>query len=130
MPPQEPGLDGSWMVSITRPDGRRGTALLTFSPDGSLMRSGDLHPLESPGHGAWVRTGEREFDLTYVTLQFDPERNLVGSRSANIRLTLSVGLDEFAGVARVKTMDLEDNLLTTSGEIPLQGKRLQVEPYA
>jgi hypothetical protein len=120
------GLVGAWIVTASRPAGV-GKNLLTFSSDGTFFRSGDTHPVLSGGHGAWKRVGDKEFDATYIAFRFDENRKWIGSTKTRIHIIPGPGSNEFSGVARVSTLDLQDKDLGTS-EVRLDGKRIQVEP--
>jgi hypothetical protein len=120
------GMVGAWVVTASRPAGV-GKNLLTFSSDGTFFRSGDTHPMLSGGHGSWKRVGDREFDATYIAFRFDQDRKWIGSTKTRIHVVSGPGEDEFAGVAKVSTRDLQDNEIATS-EVRLEGKRIQVEP--
>ena len=122
-----PGLVGAWIVTVSRPAGV-GKNLLTFSSDGTFFRSGDTHPVLSGAHGAWKRVGDREFDATYIAFRFDENRKWIGSTKTRIHIIPGPGDNEFTGVAKVSTRDLQDNEVGTS-EVRLQGKRIQVEPF-
>ena len=121
------GLIGAWIVTASRPGGV-GKNLLTFSSDGTFFRSGDTHPVLSGAHGAWKRVGDREFDATYIAFRFDENRKWIGSTKTRIHIIAGPGDNEFTGVAKVSTRDLQDNEVGTS-EVRLQGKRIQVEPF-
>jgi hypothetical protein len=121
------GLIGAWIVTASRPAGV-GKNLLTFSSDGTFFRSGDTHPVLSGGHGAWKPVGEKEFDATYIAFRFDQDRKWIGSTKTRIHIISGPGDDEFAGVAKVSTRDMQDNEIGMS-EVRLQGKRIQVEPF-
>ena len=121
------GLVGAWIVTASRPSGV-GKNLLTFSSDGTFFRSGDTHPMLSGGHGAWKRVGDREFDATYIAFRFDQDRKWIGSTKTRIHIIPGPGDNEFSGVARVSTRDLNDDETGTS-EVRLEGKRIQVEPF-
>jgi hypothetical protein len=121
------GLIGAWIVTASRPGGV-GKNLLTFSSDGTFFRSGDTHPVLSGAHGAWKKVGDREFDATYIAFRFDENRKWIGSTKTRIHIIAGPGEDEFTGVAKVSTRDLQDNEVGTS-ETRLQGKRIQVEPF-
>jgi hypothetical protein len=120
------GLVGAWIVTASRPGGV-GRNLLTFSSDGTFFRSGDTHPTLSGGHGAWVRAGDSEFDATYIAFRFDQDRKWIGSTKTRIHIVPGPGGNEFTGVARVSTRDLQDKELGTS-EVRLEGRRIQAEP--
>ena len=121
------GLIGAWIVTASRPAGV-GKNLLTFSSDGTFFRSGDTHPVLSGAHGAWKRVGDREFDATYIAFRFDENRKWIGSTKTRIHIVAGPGDNEFTGVAKVSTLDLQDKEVGTS-EVRLDGKRIQVEPF-
>jgi len=119
------GLVGAWIVTVSRPTGV-GKNLLTFSSDGTFFRSGDTHPVLSGGHGVWKQAGDSEFDATYIAFRFDQDRKWIGSTKTRIHITPGPGNNEFRGVAKTSTRDLQDNEIGMS-EVRLEGKRIQVE---
>ena len=121
------GLVGAWIVSASRPGGV-GKNMLTFSSDGTFFRSGDTHPVLSVAHGAWKRVGDNEYDATYIAFRFDQEGKWIGSNKTRIRIVSSESGNDFKGVAKVSTRDLQDNEISTS-ESRLEGKRIPVEPF-
>jgi len=121
------GLIGAWIVTASRPAGV-GKNLLTFSSDGTFFRSGDTHPVLSGAHGAWKRVGDREFDATYIAFRFDENRKWIGSTKTRIHIIPGPGDNEFTGMAKVSTRDLQDKEVGTS-EVRLEGKRIQAEPF-
>ncbi len=121
------GLVGAWIVTASRPGGV-GKNLLTFSSDGTFFRSGDTHPVLSGAHGAWKRAGDKAFDATYIAFRFDQSGKWIGSNKTRIHIVPGPGDNEFRGVAKVSTRDLQDNEVGTS-EVRLEGKRIQVEPF-
>jgi len=72
--------------------------------------------------------GDSEFDATYIAFRFDENRKWIGSTKTRIRIIAGPGDNEFIGVAKVSTLDLQDKEVGTS-ESRLQGKRIQVEPF-
>ena len=121
------GLVGAWIVTASRPGGV-GKNLLTFSSDGTFFRSGDTHPVLSGAHGTWKQVGDGKFDATYIAFRFDENRKWIGSTKTRIHIIAGPGDNEFTGVAKVSTRDLQDNEVGTS-ETRLQGNRIQVEPF-
>jgi hypothetical protein len=121
----EPGLVGAWIVTVSRPAGV-GKNLLTFSSDGTFFRSGDTHPILSGGHGSWKPSTAGGFDATYIAFRFDDNRRWIGSTRTRIPIVPGADRDAFTGVARVSTLDLQDQELGVS-EVRLQGKRIQAE---
>lgn len=69
-------LDGSWVVDATVEGEPPLKGLITFTRDGSLVETVFL-PFVSPGHGAWVRTGNRRFAITNVYLVSDASQQLL-----------------------------------------------------
>jgi hypothetical protein len=124
---EQASLVGAWIVTASRPAGV-GKNLLTFSSDGTFFRSGDTHPVLSGGHGAWKRMSDKEFDATYVAFRFDQSGKWIGSTKTRIRIVPGPGPNEFTGVAKVSTRDLQDKEISAS-EVRLEGKRIQVEPF-
>jgi len=121
------GLVGAWIVTASR-SGGVGKNLLTFSSDGTFFRSGDTHPILSGAHGTWKRVSDKEFHATYIAFRFDQSGKWIGSTKTRIHIIPGPGDDEFTGVAKVSTRDLEDKEVATS-ETRLAGKRIQVEPF-
>jgi len=120
------GLVGAWIVTASRPAGV-GKNLLTFSSDGTFFRSGDTHPVLSGAHGVWKRAGDGEFDATYIAFRFDQSGKWIGSTKTRIHIVSGPGGNEFTGVAKVSTRDLQDTEVGTA-EVRLEGRRIQVEP--
>jgi len=125
--PGSEGLVGAWIVTASRPGGV-GKNLLTFSSDGTFFRSGDTHPALSGGHGAWQRAGDKAFDATYVAFRFDQDRKWVGSTKTRIHIVPGPDANEFSGVAKVSTRNLQDAEIGSS-EVRLEGRRIQVEAF-
>jgi hypothetical protein len=121
------GLVGAWIISANRASGV-GKNLLTFSSDGTFFRSGDTHPVYSGGHGAWKRTGEREFDATYIAFTFDQTGKWIGSNKVRIHIVQGPGDNEFTAATKATILDLQDNVVRAV-EGRLAGKRIQVEPF-
>ena len=121
------GLVGAWIATASRPAGV-GKNMLTFSSDGTFFRSGDTHPVLSGAHGAWKQVADKEFDATYIAFRFDQNGKWIGSTKTRIHIIAGPGDNEFMGVARVSTRDLQDKEIATS-ETRLEGKRIQVEPF-
>ena len=52
----------------------------------------------------------------------------IGSTLTRIHIVPGPGDNEFTGVAKVSTRDLQDKEIATS-EVRLEGKRIQLEPF-
>src|ERR1044071_5276860 len=125
--PLNESLVGAWIVTASRPAGV-GKNLLTFSSDGTFFWSGDTHPVPSGAHGAWKRVGDKEFDATYIAFRFDQSGKWIGSTKTRIHIIPGPGDNDFTGVAKVSTRDLQDNETATS-ETGREENRIQVEPF-
>jgi hypothetical protein len=120
-------LEGSWTLDITVvATGAKRTTLLTFNPDGTVVTTGSDHPTRSPGHGARVRTGDREFVATWWQLLFDQEGTYSGKLRNRLHLQLNGTLDEMDAQGQPETFDLAGNLLT-SGHTATHGARIRAE---
>src|SRR6266508_1842861 len=60
-----PELEGSWEVTVNPDGGEPIVDLATFTSGGGIINS-DPDPNLSTGHGTWVRTGGREFGVTFI----------------------------------------------------------------
>jgi hypothetical protein len=93
-------LAGSWsgLVTGTNPPGLPPfTDLITFTSDGSVIECRRLFvpaspfgPLmETPGHGAWVRVANRQFDIHFVfLLQAATSGSDIGTDNIDLRVSL------------------------------------------
>ena len=71
-----PELEGTWLVTVTIPDGPPPFAsLATYARGGALTISdSSLSPaLGNVYQGTWVRTGAREFGFTFLGFQYDAQ---------------------------------------------------------
>lgn len=121
------GLVGAWIVTAHRARGV-GKNLLTFSSDGTFLRSGDTHPVYSGGHGAWERVGDREFEASYIAFRFDENRKWIGSNLTRIRIIQGPSDNEFTATTKTSRHDLQDKEISTA-QGRLTGRRIQVEPF-
>ena len=64
-----------------------------------------------------------------MALRYDADRNFIGTRKTNVRLTLNEAMDEFTGQTRGTVFDPDGNVIS-SGQNTIQGTRLRVEPFA
>ena len=128
LPKKVPLLVGTWRVVFDRPPGPRGTALVTFTSDGTSVRTTDRHPVMSASHGVWMQVGEREFQATWHAFQFDENGTYVGNQKASFRVTFGPDGNQFTGVARGTTHAFDGTLRATVAG-PFEGNRIVVEPY-
>lgn len=126
----QPGqvLEGSWMTDVTNLEtGARQITLYTFMSDGTLISSNKDHPVRGPAHGAWVRTGDREFAVTFVRLRFDTDGNFIGTQKLRAQFTLHATLDEFTSQSQNEFFGVDGNFETSNMTTGL-ARRIKVEP--
>jgi hypothetical protein len=90
---------------------------------------------ESPGYGQWVRTGNHEFAITFVGLEYGVDANTgallgtstTGTYKVRANVSLADDAEEFTGPFKTEIFDLNGNLqFTVDGTVT--GKRVVVEP--
>ncbi|MBI3951390.1 MAG: hypothetical protein HY314_13145 [Acidobacteria bacterium] len=121
-------LEGSWIATVTPTGGQAPfKALLTFTTDGGLIQTDTSPEFETPGHGEWVRTGDRQFTIGFVNLLFDDQGEFGGTKEIRENITLNDTSDEYTGVSRVDFFDANGNLIRSTSA-RTQGTRIHVEP--
>ncbi len=138
-------IEGSWNITVTAvnlPDDPTFTSLLTVIPGGTVVESrrlyvplGPLGPmLETPGHGAWVKTGDHTYRIVFTFLlqgaPNHPDPALAGSSLGTDNISMHVQLDHsgdrFAGEFESEIRDPEGNVVFTfSG--PVEAARISAE---
>jgi hypothetical protein len=118
---------GVWVVSSTRAGQIPNGVLLTIHPDGTLLRIGTNHPTEAPGVGVWEQVGERVYNFSYVSLQFDAAGAFAGRRKASLQFTLDSSGQTLAGTGVVAFFDAND-VPGDSTPADIVGTRMAVEP--
>ena len=118
-------MEGTWVVTLT---GSPTRILQTFHADGTMVVV-TSNFLQSVAVGEWVRTGDRQFDVTYIRHRWDTGGNLLGSLKTRTRLTLNETLDEWSGSVKADNFDLDGNFVSSLGGVgTLQAKRIGIEP--
>jgi hypothetical protein len=87
-----PDVTGSWVLEI-KPSPGGGLppeikGLITFDEGGGCVETIILPPV-TPAHGAWLRTGRREFTFSIVHHLVDPGGNFVGTVKPRLAQPLS-----------------------------------------
>lgn len=90
-------LIGAWVVNSTRQGVVPNGLLYLVLPGGGFVRTSNAHPTESPGLGAWQRTGAGGYEVTYQALEFDPTGAFQGYRKSWLQLTLDSSGSSFRG---------------------------------
>jgi hypothetical protein len=123
---------GAWFSTVTPTVIPPFVGLGTFTADGGLVNTTSLSlgtPLESPGHGRWVRTGRRMYAATFFTISADAAGNHILTFKVRANLTLSADGNEFNGVFQVDVFDPNGGPLgSDTGTI--RSRRIEVEPLS
>jgi hypothetical protein len=121
---------GAWFSTVTPTVIPPFVGLGTFTADGGMVNTTSLSlgtPLESPGHGRWVRTGRRTYDVTFFTVTADAAGNHILTSKVRAKLRLSADGNEFTGVFQVDVFDPNGGLLA-SDTGAIRSRRIEVEP--
>jgi hypothetical protein len=102
-------LRGTWLVSVTRSDGLVLHALDTFLEGGDMFV--DSTTALSPGHGAWTKTGERQFTADFVLFRFDAPatRQYIGTTEVTSKIQLDPAGTTFQSMDTIQRFDASGN---------------------
>jgi hypothetical protein len=121
---------GAWLTNVTPTLQPAFVGLGTFNSDGTLTNTTSAalaFPTETPGHGAWVRTGRHTFAVTFVALIGDAAGSIFATAKVRATLTIGESGDEFTGVFRIDLID-PSGVLIVSDTGTVHGTRIKVEP--
>ncbi len=135
-------LVGSWLVAGTATGAPASPPrlLVSFVPGGVALRSA---PLQQPAptalgsdkmfisstHGAWSRTGETSFGLTFHGFAFNANGEYLARQRIRVAVELNDNQDGFTGDARTDYFGPDGGVLA-SGTATVEGTRIQVESLA
>ncbi len=125
---KRPALVGTWRVVFERPPGPPGNAIVTFTSDGTSVRTTDRSPVMSPSHGVWKQLNEREFMASWIAFQFDEKGTWIGNQKASFVIRFGSNSDDFTGEAEGTNTSL-DGRVTAKIVGPFRGIRVALEPY-
>jgi hypothetical protein len=124
-----PQLEGSWLVTVTIPDGPPPfRAIETFAAGGALVVTDGATP-PSVGHvyqGTWARTGRNQFGFTFLGLQYDAAGVFSNFIRVRITLTFEPNGDAYNGVGTVEGLDPDQNV-TFSADLTTHGTRINAQ---
>ncbi len=119
---------GSWNTEVLIPNlNVMFPALMTFNSDGNLIADETPSPLETSGHGAWIKTGGNEGAYTFYYLvgdAADPAKWTRGKVSGSIKL--SPQADKWSGPFKIIVLDQNGNT-TFSADGKMSATRINVE---
>lgn len=126
-------LAGTWIGTVIRPAPLSPvTSLQAYTDTGSVIEWGnDASGVgRSPQFGTWERIGGRLYAASGTFFRFNPATGAyVGSMKINRKLRLSDDGQSFTGVARVLTLDLSGNVVS-SFVARSTGVRMELEQIA
>ena len=128
-PESSQSLAGAWNVKIEfdTPGVEGCTAPGMTTADGGVMAAG-CSLAESAGYGHWVRTGSRQFGITFIGQGFDLANGAVNSTykvRANVRLTQD--RQQFSGPFVTDVFAPDGTLVFTASGL-VTADRVNVEP--
>ena len=97
-----PTLEGSWEITVMPDGGAPITDLATFTRGGGLINS-DPDPNLSTGHGTWVKTGGREFTVTFIHF-LSNQGAALGTVKVRAVIQLDRQTDTFSGPFRTDVL--------------------------
>jgi hypothetical protein len=111
-----PEIEGTWLVTVTIPDGPPPfPSLVTYARGGALVvTDGSVAPaLGNVYQGTWAKTGAQTFAFTFLGLQYDASGVLVNYIRAREIVRLEPGGNAYNGVTVIEVLDLDQNVIAT-----------------
>jgi hypothetical protein len=129
----EAQIEGSWLVTITIPDGPPPfKSLMSYAAGGVVIASDSsvfpVYPMTTLFHGTWTKTGRREFVFTMITFQYDETITPPGLCKiiAKETVTIEPGDDAYNGKGTVEWYDPAGNMYFT-GSATSHATRINAE---
>jgi hypothetical protein len=114
---------GTWFSVVQRVSGGPLINLQTFNADGTANATSTDHPTRSPAHGAWTRTGDRQYAYTTLRLLFDKDGTYTGIQQIRGDLTVSQDGGSYTSQAQADFYDAAGNLMMSN---PTTGQATRV----
>ena len=111
-----PEIEGTWLATITIPDGPPPfPSLVTYARGGALaVTDSSIAPgLGNVYQGTWTKTGPHEFTFTFLGFQFDVNGVFVNYIRARETIQLQRDGKAYNGVATIEILDTAQNVLAT-----------------
>jgi hypothetical protein len=103
-------LQGTWLASVTLPDGSNFLSLQTFMRGGDVLEENSSPRILSLGHGAWVKTGDRQFTVEFVKFRFDAPATRIFTGTSRITFKIQLDTpDSFHTTSTVQGFDAAGN---------------------
>jgi len=126
------GIEGAWLILVT-PQGAPASdsyeVLNLYTAGGGVAGASAHDPATgSSVYGAWRRTGDHQFQITFVGFTFDKTSGAwTGRLKVQARATLTQDGQTISGLARVSIYTPSGSLIVQS-PTSFSGSRIAVEP--
>ena len=112
-----PELEGTWLATVTIPDGPPPfAALLSYSRGGALIVTDSSLPPASGNvyQGTWIKTGSHEFAFTFLGFQYDAQGVFSNYIRVHETIQLEGGGNVYNGVTTIEFLDTAMNVVATA----------------
>lgn len=112
-----PELEGTWLATVTIPDGPPPfPALLSYARGGALTVSdSSLSPASGNVYlGTWARKGSHEFAFTFLGFQYDAQGVFSNYIRVHETIQLESGGSAYNGVTTIEVLDTAQNVIGTA----------------
>lgn len=111
-----PEIEGTWLATITIPDGPPPfPSLLTYARGGALIATDSSVPpaLGNVYQGTWTKIGAHKYAFTLMGFGYDETGVLTGYVRVHETLQLEPGGSAYNGVAIIEILDINQNVIET-----------------
>lgn len=112
-----PEIEGTWLATITIPDGPPPfPSLVSYARGGALtVTDSSVAPaLGNVYQGTWAKTGPRTFTFTFLGFQYNADGVLAGYIRARETIQLQPGGRAYNGTTTLEFLDLDLNVVETA----------------
>jgi len=134
--PKAAALNGTWITTVT-PPAEAGLPsfklIFTFNADRNLIATGtagELPALGNPCQGTWKSTGDNEFTVTYVCLDFDGSLQNTGMDKLRGRLVIDDEKGTISGTLGLTNFDPDGHEVFSACCASVAGVRLEAESFS
>ena len=112
-----PEIEGTWLATVTIPDGPPPfPSLVTYARGGALtVTDGSVPPaLGNLYQGVWTKTGPHQFAFSFLGFQYDGAGVLADYIRAHETVQLEPGGNSYNGVTLLEFLDTNLNVIATA----------------
>jgi hypothetical protein len=112
-----PEIEGTWLVTVTIPDGPPPfPSLVTYARGGALtVTDSSVSPaLGNVYQGTWAKTGSREFAFTFLGFQYNAQGVFTNYIRARETIRLNRSGNAYNGVTAIEVLDTAMNVIATA----------------